>query len=465
MANEQIFGRDATTAARSPASAQSSIRRHLVIGIGTCVVLVSGAAMAGFATIAGAVIAPGRIVVESDVKKVQHPTGGVVGQLLVREGARVTAGQVLIQLDETQTRADLDMVLKALDELSARRARDEAERDGATSVTFPGDLLARAPRDPTVRHLIEGETRLFTARIAAREGQKAQLRERVTQLQDEIGGLEKQVAAKAREIALINDELRGVRDLFAQNLVQFAKLNALERTSAGLSGERGRLVASIARTKGKVAETELQILQVDGDMRTEVGKELAEIRGRWSELVEKRVAAEDRLKRIELRAPQDGFVQELKVHTIGGLVVPNEPAMLIVPSADQRVVEIQVNPQDIAYVKVGQVASLRFPSLNQSRTPEISGSVMRVAADVSQDQKTGAPYYTVRIRPAEGQEALLGKSVLLPGLPVEAHMHIGDRTIMSYLVKPLSEQIERRMGLLAQNPTESIPTAGETVRD
>ncbi|MDR7035718.1 HlyD family secretion protein [Methylobacterium sp. BE186] len=459
MANEQSSGVDSV--ARQRPSTQGSIRRHLMVGLGACAFLVATASIASVSTLSGAVIAPGRIVVESDVKKVQHPTGGVVGQLFVREGARVTVGQVLIRLDETQTRAELDIVRKALDELAAQQARQEAERDGASSITFPDDLLTRAVSDSTVRHLIESETRLFKARLSAREGQKAQLRERVTQLGEEIGGLERQVVAKAREISLINDELRGVRDLFAQNLVQFAKLNALERNSAGLSGERGRVVASIAQTKGKVAETELQILQVDGDMRTEVGKSLSEIRGRWSELVEKRVAAEDRLKRIDIRAPQDGFVQELKVHTIGGLVVPSEPAMLIVPSADQRVVEVQVNPQDIAYVKVGQLASLRFPTLNQTRTPEIGGSVMRIAADVSQDQKTGAPYYTVRIRPSEGQEALLGKSVLLPGLPVEAHMSIGDRTIISYLVKPLAEQIERRMGLVTEDPIHHIPTVDQ----
>ncbi|WP_132254907.1 HlyD family type I secretion periplasmic adaptor subunit [Methylobacterium segetis] len=459
MANKQSSGVDSV--ARQRPSTQGSIRRHLMVGLGACAFLVATASIASVSTLSGAVIAPGRIVVESDVKKVQHPTGGVVGQLFVREGARVTVGQVLIRLDETQTRAELDIVRKALDELAAQQARQEAERDGASSITFPDDLLTRAVSDSTVRHLIESETRLFKARLSAREGQKAQLRERVTQLGEEIGGLERQVVAKAREISLINDELRGVRDLFAQNLVQFAKLNALERNSAGLSGERGRVVASIAQTKGKVAETELQILQVDGDMRTEVGKSLSEIRGRWSELVEKRVAAEDRLKRIDIRAPQDGFVQELKVHTIGGLVVPSEPAMLIVPSADQRVVEVQVNPQDIAYVKVGQLASLRFPTLNQTRTPEIGGSVMRIAADVSQDQKTGAPYYTVRIRPSEGQEALLGKSVLLPGLPVEAHMSIGDRTIISYLVKPLAEQIERRMGLVTEDPIHHIPTVDQ----
>ncbi|WP_238283037.1 HlyD family type I secretion periplasmic adaptor subunit, partial [Methylobacterium goesingense] len=336
-------------------TAHGSIRRHLALGLGLGVLLVVG--VGGWATltqISGAVIAPGQLVVESDVKKVQHPTGGVVGELLVREGARVRAGDVLIRLDETQVRANLDIVLKAMDELAARRARDEAERDGAEQITFPPELLARRDADPGVAHLIDGETRLFTARLAAREGQKAQLRERVLQLREEIKGLTEQVAAKAREVGFITGELEGVRGLYAKNLVPLARVNALERDAARLDGERGQLVAATASARGKIAETELQILQIDGDMRTETGKDLAEIRGKWSEYREKRVAAEDQLKRVEMRSPQAGVVHQMTVHTVGGLVTPAEPAMLIVPEADQLAVEVKIQPQDIDNVRLDQ---------------------------------------------------------------------------------------------------------------
>ncbi len=424
--------------------AQSSIRRHLAVAIGLSVALVFGVGgWAVFTDISAAVIAPGQLVVETDVKKVQHPTGGVVGQLLAREGQRVAAGDVLIRLDETQTRANLDIVLKAMDELSARRARDEAERDGLKTIAFPPDLVSRIDTDPTVARLIDGESRLFAARVAGREGQKAQLRERIDQLRQEIDGLTKQAAAKDREIGLIGHELTGVRDLYAKNLVPLSRVTALERDAARLEGERGQLIASTASARGKVAETELQILQIDGEMRTETGKDLAEIRGKWSELREKRVAAEDQLKRVELRAPQDGFVHQMSVHTIGGLVVPSEPAMLIVPASDQLLVEVRVQPQDIDNVRVGQKAVLRFPAFNTRTTPEIDGEVVRVSADVTQDVKTGQSYYTARIRIREDQKQRLAGLRLVPGMPVESFTQIGERSVLSYLTKPLTDQIAK----------------------
>jgi HlyD family secretion protein len=427
-----------------PVTARASIRRHLRLALGLSIVLLVGVGgWACLTEIAGAVIAPGQLVVETDVKKVQHPNGGVISELRVRDGSPVKAGDVLIRLDETQTRASLDIVLKALDELAARRAREEAERDGTAAIAFPGALLDRAGGDPTVASLIEGERRLFSARTSGREGQKAQLRERVAQLHQEIAGLTTQAGAKEREIALINAELKGVRELYAKNLIPYARLTALERDAARLEGEQGQLVAATASARGKITETELQILQVDSDMRTEVGKDLSDIRGKWSELVEKRVAAEDQLKRVDLRAPQDGIVHQLTVHTVGGLVVPAEPAMLIVPSADQLAVEVRIQPQEIDNVTLDQRATLRFSAFNQRTTPEIEGAVTRVSADVSTDAKTGASYYTVRIGVPPAQRERLGGVRLVPGMPVEAFLQIGERSVLTYLTKPLSDQIAK----------------------
>ncbi|TXN65272.1 HlyD family type I secretion periplasmic adaptor subunit [Methylobacterium sp. WL30] len=424
--------------------ARASIRRHLALSLGLGTVLVVGVGgWATFTEIAGAVIAPGQLVVESDIKKVQHPTGGVVGELRVREGDRVKAGDVLIRLDETQTRANLDIVLRALDELDARHARDEAERDDAPTIAFPAELLGRRDADPSVARLVDGETRLFAARRAGRAGQKAQLSERIEQLRQEIGGLTQQANAKEREIALILTELTGVRELYAKNLVPLSRVTALERETARLQGERGQLVAQTASAKGKITETELQILQVDGDMRTEVGKDLAEIRGKRSELREKRVAAEDQLKRIDLRSPQDGTVHQMTVHTVGGLVTPSEPAMLIVPTADQLAVEVKIPPQDIDSVRREQRAVLRFSAFNSRTTPEIDGTVSRVSADVSTDPKTGQSYYTARIRVPETQRERLGEVQLVPGMPVEAFLQIGERSVMSYLMKPLADQVAK----------------------
>ncbi|GJD32380.1 Type I secretion system membrane fusion protein PrsE [Methylobacterium adhaesivum] len=427
-----------------PFDADRSIGAHLLGVSAVLSVLVFGiGGWATFTPIHGAVMASGQLVVESDVKKVQHPTGGVVGAIRVQDGSRVSAGDILITLDETQIRANLDIVLKAMDELSARRARNEAERDGASAIAFPPDLVGRQPSDPVVAQLLDGETRLFETRLSGRDGQKAQLAQRVLQIRDEITGLTEQVAAKAREIALIGDELVGIRELWARNLVPLSRVTALERDAARIQGERGQLVAAQAQARGKITEIELQILQVDQDMRGETGKELADIRGRWSELAEKRVAALDQLKRTDLRAPQSGVVHQMTVHTVGGLVVPSEPAMLIVPDADTLAVEVRIQPQEIDNVHLDQDVVLRFPAFNQRVTPEIDGLVTRVSADVTQDVKTGQSYYTARIRVPEGQRERLGGVRLVPGMPVEAYIQTGERSVLSYLVKPLADQIAK----------------------
>ncbi|KQO89415.1 hemolysin secretion protein D [Methylobacterium sp. Leaf91] len=439
-----LFAPARATVAFPAHQAQKSLRRHMALVALMWAVLVVGiGGWAVFTYISAAVIAPGQLVVESDVKKVQHPTGGVVGELLVREGSRVKAGDVLIRLDQTQTRTNLDIILKAMDELAARRARNEAERDGAKSITFPPDLMEKVATEPAIAHLIDGETRLFKTRLSGREGQKAQQRERIGQLRQEIIGLKKQTVAKDREITLISQELKGLHELLAKNLVSYSRVTALERDAARLEGERGQLYASIASTEGKMTEIDLQIFQVDQDMRTEVSRDLAEIRGKWSEAIEKRFAAQDLLARIDMRAPQDGTVHNLTVHTIGGLVFPSEPAMLIVPEADQLVVDVRINPQDIDNVRVEQKALLRFSAFNMRTTPEIEGEVSRVSADVTQDPKTGASYYLARIRISPDQKERLHGLRLLPGMPVETFMQIGERTVLSYLTKPLTDQIAK----------------------
>lgn len=423
---------------------QASIRRQLILaGAISCALVPGLGCWAALTSFAGAVIAPGQLMVESDVKKVQHPTGGVVRELLVKDGDRVRAGDVLVRLDETQTRAGLDITRKALDELAARRARCEAERDGATAVVFPRELLARRSTSPEIEALIEGESRQFAARLAGRGGQRAQLSERAAQLKEEIAGLTQQVASKVREIRLIEVELNGVRDLYTRKLVSLSRVTTLERDATRLEGERGQLTAAIASARGKITETNLQILQVDTDMRTEVGKDLSEIRSKWSELFERRVAAEDQLRRVDLRSPQDGVVHQMSVHTVGGLVTPSEPVMLVVPDADRLTVEVHVQPQDIDSVLQGQIAVLRFPALNLRTTPEINGTVTRVSADVINDLKSGQSYYTARIGFSGGEQAKFGKVRLVPGMPVEAHLQIGERTVLSYLTKPFTDQIAK----------------------
>jgi HlyD family secretion protein len=420
-----------------------SMRRHLLVAVVVVCVLVIGVGGWGTtAVISGAVVASGSLVVDSNVKKVQHPTGGIVGELRVRDGDRVRAGDIVVRLDETVTRANLAIVRKGLDELMARKARLESERDGWDTIVFPAQLVAGAS-DPDRAAAMDSERKLFNLRKTARSGQKAQLRERVAQLGEEIAGLTAQQNSKSKEISLVERELAGVRDLWSKNLVQINRLTALEREAARLDGERGQLVAAAAQAKGKVAETALQILQIDQDIASEVAKELREVDGKIGEFVERKVTAEDQLKRIDVRAPQDGTVFQLAVHTIGGVITASDPIMLIVPEADNLAVEVKVNPQDIDQLQLNQKAILRFTSFNARTTPEIEGVVTRISADISTDQRTGQSYYTLRISLPPEQLQHLGDVKLLPGMPVEAFVQTGDRTMLSYLMKPLHDQFVR----------------------
>jgi membrane fusion protein, type I secretion system len=429
--------------AAAPGSSRDSIHRHLLTG-GLIVILLAFGVGGWAATtqIAGALIAQGSVVVDSNVKKVQHPTGGVVGKLNVQDGDRVKAGDILVQLDDTITRANLAIVTKSLDELAARKARLEAERDGTETITFPAQLLARENEAP-VGVALTNERKLFELRRSARLGQKGQLKQRIAQLQDEIRGLTAQQDAKAREIALISKELEGVRELWKNNLVQITRLTALERDGARLDGERAQLIASVAQAKGKIAETELQVIQIDQDLSSEVAKDMREVDAKFGEFIERKVAAEDQLKRIDLRAPQDGIVLESKVHTVGGVIPAGDAIMLIVPESDNLMVEAKVNPHDIDQVQVGQSAVLRFSAFNLRTTPEINGTVTRVSADTTTDQRTGQNYYTTRIAMTKGEIGRLGDIKLIPGMPVEAFVQTGERTVMSYLIKPLQDQFMR----------------------
>ena len=319
-----------------------SIRRHLAIGGAVALFLVGGVGTWAWTTdIAGAVIASGNVVVDSNAKKVQHPTGGIVSELRVRDGDHVKAGEVLVRLDATLARANLAIVSKGLDELGARKARLEAERDTADSYAIPDDLSPRQ-HDPQVARVLEGERRLFDIRRQARLGEKAQLAQRIEQLKQEVGGYEAQERAKAQEIALIQRELVGARDLWNKNLMPVTKLTALEREAARLEGERGLLIATQSQVRGKISETELQIIQVDRDLSSEVGRELREVDAKIGELIERKVAAEDQLGRIELRASQDGRVHQLAVHTVGGVISAGESIMLVVPDADMLMIEATV---------------------------------------------------------------------------------------------------------------------------
>jgi HlyD family secretion protein len=364
--------------------------------------------------------------------------------LRVRNGDRVRAGDILLRLDETQTRAAATIVTKSVDEFLARQARLETERDDAREISFPAALLdpARDPNSDAAR-AIAAERSLFNLRRQARDGQKSQLKERSSQLQQEIQGYSGQLEAKRKEVEFIQKELEGVRTLWEKRLVPISRLTALERDGTRIEGERSQLTGMIAQLKGKIAEIELQTIQIDQDLRSEVGKDLVEVRSKLAELAERKTAAVDQLKRIDIRAPQSGAVHQLAVHTIGGVIGQGEQIMLIVPDADTLTVEVKIPPQEIDHVHPGQAAILRFAAFNQHTTPEISGEVNVVSADLTLDQRTGNSYYTARIGLTADEVKRLGNVKLIPGMPVDAYIQMGGRTALSYLMKPLRDQASR----------------------
>ena len=422
---------------------QFSLRRCLLAGV--CVIALFGASLALWAAtapMAGAVVASGQFVVDSNVKKIQHQTGGIVAVLPVREGDHVKAGDLLIQLDETVTKANLQVIVKQLDELMARQSRLEAERDQQSTMVLLPELKAREDI-PEVAKSIADERKLFLIRRTQREGQRQQILKRVEQLKEEIGGVIAQTESRVLQIKFLEQELVGVRDLFKRNLVPITRLMPLEREAANMLGQQGQLVASRAQTEGKIAEMGLQMLQLDIDMQTEVSKELREIQAKTAELLERRVAADDQLKRVDMRSPIEGFVHQLNVHTVGGVISPAEPAMMIVPFNEELFIEARIMPVDIDQLHVGQKAVIKVLAGNQRITPEITGTVSRVASDAIREQQTGLVYYVVRVTTTQSERAKLGDLKVISGMQAETFFQTAERTPFQYIMKPLTDQFHR----------------------
>jgi HlyD family secretion protein len=395
-----------------------------------------------FMPLAGAVVVPGNLVVQSNVKQIQHPTGGVVAEIKVHNGTRVNAGDLLVRLDATQAQASLQVVTKQLDEMRARMARLAAERDGLAEIEFPAERSARSNNNDT-RRLLASEESLFKARAGARQSQKDLLQSQAAQLGQQITGFESQMDSKARQLDLIHGELTGVQDLYDKRLVPLTRLTTLQREAAQIDGERGQLTSAIAETRSKIDASQLQIVRIDQDFRADVVKELGEAQAKEAELAERDIAARDLLDRIELRAPTSGVVNQLSAHTIGGVIRAGETIMEIVPDTDDLQIEARVEPKDIDHVRTGQPAFVRFTAFNQRTTPQLRGTISYVSADTGHDQQTNASYFTVRIVLPEDERRRLNGQQLVPGMPAEVFMQTGSRTMMSYLLEPITDQMRR----------------------
>jgi HlyD family secretion protein len=427
----------------APTDPRKAIVRLNMIGFGVLALLVivfGGWAVS--ADIAGAVIGNGTVVVESSVKKIQHPTGGIVGQIFVKEGDSVKPGQILVRLDDTTLRATLGIIQSQLDSLVAREARLQAEIAGDQDIAFPQELTDRATEKSVVK-TIAGEENLFRSRRDARKGQREQLRERINQSNEEILGLTAQAKSKESEISFISEELTGVTGLYEKNLVTIVRYNQLKRDKARIEGERGQYVSEMAKTRAKISETELQIIQVEQDFRTEVLKDLRETQAKIAELRERAVAAEDQLKRVDIRSPQAGYVHQLTVHTVGGVVSNGETIMQIIPGADQLIIEARIAPQDIDQVAVGAETKIRILAGNQREMPDSTGTLTYVGADLTKDTQSPQAFYVVRATLPESELKRFHKFKLVPGMPAEIFIRTNDRTPLQYLLKPLNEQIAR----------------------
>ena len=418
-------------------------RRFILAGLFVVFVLFGGlAAWSVTARIDGAVIAPGTITVETSRKAVQHLDGGVIGEILVREGDAVEAGQVLLRLDDTLERADLAIVTDQIHELTARRARLRAEIDGRETVVFDTELLA-LDGDPKVRGILDGQAELFEAGRAARDGQQRIFVQRIASFSGQIDGLTEQSAARSEQIDLARQELAGVERLHRNGHAPLTRVLELKRLINQIEARRAEHATDIARATNAIGEIGLQRIQVEQDFRERVTEELRDVQARIQGLTERRVAAQLRLARVEITAPQSGTVLALRAHTIGGVVQPGETLMEIVPADDALILQAQVLPQDVDKVRAGQGTRIRLSAFDQQTTPEILGTLEGVSADQLEDPRGDAPYFVARIRIEESELARLGDLELVPGMPAEVFIQTGERLAISYLLKPLLESVSR----------------------
>lgn len=412
---------------------------------GTAIVLVMFGGLGTWAAItplSGAVIAPGVVTVYSMRKTVQHLEGGIVAEILVRDGDLVEKGQLLVRLDDTRVRSNLGILNGQLDVLRAREARLKAERDGLARVEFPA-LLAERRKSPGAADIMRGESAFFAARDVTLRGEIEILTKRISQLKEQVTGLRAQRRANQRQVGMIRQELTGVRQLYEKGYASKTRVLNLERSVEALKGENGGLIAEIARARSSVGETELQIIQLHKVFRQEVIEELRDVQAAIFDLRERRTAAADEARRIEITAPQSGAVFGLDVHTLGGVINPGQPILDIVPVTDELVVEARVAPYDIDKIQPGLLSTVRFSAFNMRSTPELVGTIAVTSADRLRDDASGQPYYLVRVRIAKEELSKLGNLKLVPGMPAEVFVNTGERTALSYLMKPLTDSLSR----------------------
>lgn len=425
--------------------ANRAIRRYMLLAGVTIGVLVVGAGgWAATMNISSAVIGSGVVGVEGNTKKIQHGRGGIVREIRVGNGATVRVGDILLRLDGVEASTSLSATSREMEQLDAKRLRLIAERDGGTELIDPMQLMTRLNDTQFIADL-KSETSLFEARREQIEAKTAQLKEQIAQVEQQRDGTRQKLAANAEETAWSSQQAQRLDNLAKNGLVQFSRLADSKRIVAQLSGERSQLLSDEATAEKRIAEIKLQIAQLQKDRRAEVLTDLVDTEGRLAKLKQQRLALEDQIAHLDIRAPVDGIVHQLATHTIGGFLSPGETAMNLVPTSGMLTVEMRIKPTDVDQVSIGQAARLRFSAFNQRNTPEIEGRVENLSPDVSVNEQTGETWYSARIAIPAQERAKLGDLALIPGMPVEAYIKSEPRTALAYLMKPISDQMERAM--------------------
>jgi HlyD family secretion protein len=419
--------------------------RPLLFGSLALAILVGGfGSWSLFTQLSGAIISPGRIEVEQNRQVIQHPDGGVVAELTVKEGDHVQIDQVLVRLDDTELRSRLAITEGQLFELMARRGRLDAERDGLSFSTYDPELVAVATENDDVKSLMDGQTRLLEARVGTLAQQVDQLGKRKGQISSQIEGIEAQQIALNEQLALIQRELADQQSLLDRGLAQAARVLGLQREQSRLSGQVGELTAQKAQAEGRITEIDIEILQLGSSRREEAISNLRDIQYRELELAEQRRALLEQMSRLDIRSPVSGIVYDMTVFATRAVIRAAEPLLFIVPQDRPLVIKSNVETINVDQVFPGQPVVLRFSALDQRTTPELNGSVTQLSADAFTDERTGQSYYKAEIALAPGELARLPEGVtLVPGMPVEAFIRTADRTPMEYLLKPFTDYLAK----------------------
>lgn len=424
----------------------SSLKRHGLVGLLVIFGLFGGLVFwASTVEIQGAVVASGTVVVESHAKSIQHRDGGIIKEIYVRDEDTVEQGQLLAVLDDTDISANLSIVQTQLHQALVKEARLVAEISSADTINLP-KIITDQKQSDDISLLIATEQKIFEARQVTRDRRVAQLSEQIVQISRQVDGQELQKAAVEKQLSILDNELTTLHKLYESQLVASNRITAFEKDVAEKEGELGQLISAISQARAMIAERRLQAAQIQDDFLATTLDELQETRRVIAEAQQQERSALDRISRINLKAPDAGVVHESILHTLGGVISPGETLMLLVPQDDELLIDVRISPIDIDKIFQDQEVTLRLSSFDQKTTPELKGNVTRIAPDKTQDKVTGEQYYTARVAISDAEMAKLpANAKLLPGMPIDAFATTQNRTVLSYLISPFVEQLNRAL--------------------